>query len=70
MLIDNIKEKAANRKEGEALSGELEYSVPGDNSRALKIGMVWKFDGDGGESSQVWNMKWTNHLGCLVGSKS
>jgi protein arginine N-methyltransferase 3 len=57
MLIDNIKEKASARKEGEELSGELEYSVPDDNSRALKVGMTWRFDGDGKESSQAWNMK-------------
>jgi len=39
------------------LSGELEYSIPDDNSRALKVGMTWKFDGDEKGSSQTWNMK-------------
>ena len=57
MLIDNVKEKPLSRKEGEQLSGELEYSVPEDNSRALKVRMTWKFDEDEKESSQSWNMK-------------
>jgi len=57
MLIDNIKEKALVRREGEFLSGELEYSVPVDNSRALTVGMIWKFDGDEKVTSQAWNMK-------------
>ena len=57
MLIDNVKEKAIGRKEGEQLIGELEYSVPEDNSRALKVGMNWNFDGDERNSSQSWNMK-------------
>jgi protein arginine N-methyltransferase 3 len=57
MLIDNVKEKAASRKEEEQLIGELEYSVPEDNSRALKVAMTWKYDGEEKESSQTWNMK-------------
>jgi protein arginine N-methyltransferase 3 len=56
MLIDNVKEKAASRKAGEELTAELEYSVPEDNSRALIVGMKWKF-GDEKENAQSWNMK-------------
>jgi protein arginine N-methyltransferase 3 len=58
LLIDSSKEKtASSRRKGEQLYGELEYSVPADNSRALKVGMTWKFDANEKESSQVWNMK-------------
>lgn len=57
MLIDNIKETPASRKAGEELCGELEYSVPDDNSRALKVAMMWRFNGDAKERSQAWNMK-------------
>lgn len=57
MLIDNVKERPASRKTGEVLSGELEYSVPEDNSRALKVGLTWKFEGDEKSSSQTWNMR-------------
>ena len=56
MLVDNIKHKAISRKEGEQLIGELDFSVPEDNPRALKVSMVWKF-GDEKQSSQRWNMK-------------
>jgi len=56
MLIDNVKEKAESRKAGEELTAELEYSVPEDNSRALIVGMKWKF-GDEKENAQSWNMK-------------
>ena len=57
MLIENTKTKPESRKEGEQLSGELEYSVPEDNSRALTVGMTWKFDSEEKENSQKWNMK-------------
>ncbi|TVY50517.1 Ribosomal protein arginine N-methyltransferase rmt3 [Lachnellula cervina] len=57
MLIDNTKTKPESRKEGEQLSGELEYSVPEDNSRALTVGMTWKFGSEEKENSQKWNMK-------------
>jgi protein arginine N-methyltransferase 3 len=56
MLIDNTKETPVSRKEGEQLSGELEYAVPEDNSRALTVGMTWKFDSDK-EMSQTWKMR-------------
>lgn len=56
MLIDSTKEKAAGRKGGEQISGELEYSVPEDNSRALNVGMTWKF-GDEKSATQTWKMR-------------
>ncbi|PMD35502.1 putative ribosomal protein arginine N-methytransferase rmt3 [Hyaloscypha variabilis F] len=56
MLIDNTKGKPSSRKEGERLTGLLEYAVPEDNSRALTVGMTWQFDGDG-ELSQKWKMR-------------
>ena len=31
---------------GEKLSGELEYIVPEENSRALKVGFKWKFENE------------------------
>lgn len=58
LLIDNVtKSKPERRNEGEQLSGELEYKVPDDNSRALTVGMTWKFDTEEMEHSQSWNMK-------------
>lgn len=57
MLIDNVKGPAtATHKVGEELSGELEYAVPEDNSRALNVGMTWKF-GEEEPSSQTWKMR-------------
>ncbi len=57
MLIDNVKgEAAAERKAGEEISGELEYEVPKDNSRALNVGMTWKF-GEEKPISQTWKMR-------------
>jgi type I protein arginine methyltransferase len=56
MLIDNTKTPPVGRKEGDQLNGVLEYTVPEDNSRALTVGMTWKFNG-GTEMSQAWNMK-------------
>ena len=57
MLIDNTKEKVASRKAGEVVSGELEYAVPEDNSRALNVGFKWKFDSEEKEYSQSWKMR-------------
>ncbi|TAQ89290.1 hypothetical protein B7494_g2365 [Chlorociboria aeruginascens] len=54
-LIDNTKTPAVDRKEGDQISGELEYSVPDDNSRALNVGMAWKFGSE--EKSQSWKMR-------------
>lgn len=56
MLIDNTKEAGVARKSGEKLSGELEYIVPEENSRALKVGFKWKFDGEEKDKDQLWNM--------------
>ncbi|PVH75521.1 putative ribosomal protein arginine N-methytransferase rmt3 [Cadophora sp. DSE1049] len=56
MLIDNTKEKPASHKTGEEITGELEYAVPEDNSRALNVGMTWKF-GEDKESTQTWKMR-------------
>ncbi|RDL37215.1 putative Ribosomal protein arginine N-methytransferase rmt3 [Venustampulla echinocandica] len=57
LLIDNTANKPASRKAGEQVSGELEYSVPENNSRALNVGTTWKFDGEGKENSQLWKMR-------------
>ena len=57
LLIDNTKEGGVGRKEGEHIVAELEYFVPEDNSRALDVGMVWKFDEEASESSQTWKMR-------------
>lgn len=56
MLIDNTKEAGVARKIGEKLCGELEYIVPEENSRALKVGFKWKFEGGEKEETQLWNM--------------
>jgi protein arginine N-methyltransferase 3 len=56
MLIDNVKEKPKGRKEGEIIGGELEYAVPEENSRALTVGLKWKF-GNKVEASQSWRMR-------------
>jgi protein arginine N-methyltransferase 3 len=56
MLIDNVKGQPASHSIGEVLSGELEYAVPEDNSRALTVGMTWKF-GDEKANSQTWKMR-------------
>ncbi|KAL2069731.1 hypothetical protein VTL71DRAFT_14410 [Oculimacula yallundae] len=56
MLIENTKEKPASHKAGEEISGELEYAVPEDNSRALNVGMTWKF-GENKERTQTWKMR-------------
>jgi protein arginine N-methyltransferase 3 len=56
LLIDNTKQQPSSRKEGEELSGILEYSVPDDNSRALILSMRWRFNAEGSEGSQSWKM--------------
>ncbi|KUJ23020.1 putative ribosomal protein arginine N-methytransferase rmt3 [Mollisia scopiformis] len=56
MLIDNTKAIPTSRKEGEELSGELEYAVPEDNSRALNVGLTWIF-GEEKDVSQTWRMR-------------
>jgi len=56
LLIDNTRQNVVNRKIDEQLNGELEYSVPEDNSRALNVGMTWKFDGDE-QKFQTWKMR-------------
>ena len=56
LLIDNTKEKPAGRKEGEELAGELEYSIPENNSRALNIRMTWKFGLEEKDTTQSWKM--------------
>ncbi len=56
MLIDNTKEEPLGRREGVVLNGELEYSVPEDNSRALNVGMTWKFGDEKGQK-QTWKMR-------------
>jgi len=56
MLIDNTKEKPASHQAGEEISGQLEYVVPEDNSRALNVGMTWKFC-EAKESTQTWKMR-------------
>ena len=56
MLIDNVKGQSISRKAGEELSGELEYAVPEDNSRALNVGFTWNF-GNEKASTQTWKMR-------------
>jgi protein arginine N-methyltransferase 3 len=56
MLIDNIKGQPLGRKAGEELSGELEYAVPEDNSRALNVGMTWQFGAEN-TNTQTWKMR-------------
>lgn len=56
LLIDNTKQKPSSKKAGEELSGELEYSIPDDNSRALNLGVKWKFNAEEVEHSQSWKM--------------
>lgn len=56
LLIDNVKEKAAAHKAGEEIEGELEYSVPEDNSRALNVSMTWKVGAEA-EAKQSWKMR-------------
>lgn len=57
MLIDNTANKPATRKAGDQVGGELEYSVPDNNSRALNVGVTWKFDGEEKETAQLWKMR-------------
>jgi protein arginine N-methyltransferase 3 len=56
LLIDNTEARTVSRKEGDQLSGVLEYAVPEDNSRALNVCMTWKFDGEK-ETQQTWKMR-------------
>jgi type I protein arginine methyltransferase len=56
LLIDNTKEQPSGKKAGETLSGELEYSIPSDNSRALNLSMRWRFSAGESEGSQTWKM--------------
>jgi protein arginine N-methyltransferase 3 len=56
MLIDNTKPVGV-RKRGEKLGGELEYAVPGDNSRALEVKFSWNTSPEQELRSQSWNMK-------------
>ncbi|APA15560.1 hypothetical protein SS1G_13519 [Sclerotinia sclerotiorum 1980 UF-70] len=57
LLIDNIKEQSKEHKVGEEISGELEYLVADDYSRALTIGVDWKFNGEEAVNSQTWKMR-------------
>ncbi|CAD6449217.1 a1f9422c-a659-4409-a0d7-cd8b356513a1 [Sclerotinia trifoliorum] len=57
LLIDNIREQSKEHKSGEQISGELEYLVADDYSRALNIGVDWKFNGEEAVNSQTWKMR-------------
>ncbi|EKD14655.1 uncharacterized protein L3040_000178 [Drepanopeziza brunnea f. sp. 'multigermtubi'] len=57
MLIDNTKEKPVGHTAGEEISGELEYAVPEDNSRALNVGMTWRFGDEKKDGKQTWKMR-------------
>jgi len=57
LLIDNTRDNPSRRATGQEIEGELEYSVPEDNSRALDVGMTWKFDVEEKTSSQTWKMR-------------
>ncbi|KAK2628023.1 hypothetical protein QTJ16_002669 [Diplocarpon rosae] len=56
MLIENTTKEPASHKAGEAILGELQYTVPDENSRALNIGVTWKVSGEN-ERSQTWKMR-------------
>jgi protein arginine N-methyltransferase 3 len=56
LLIENTKNKPVGKKEGDELEGELEYSIPENNSRALNVRMTWKFASEEKETSQSWKM--------------
>lgn len=55
LLIDNT-ESSVPRKAGEKLIGEIEYSVPEDNSRALDVGISWTMP-DSSVQKQTWKMR-------------
>jgi protein arginine N-methyltransferase 3 len=57
MLIDHTKKNPLAHKEGEQLSGGLEYAVPEDNSRALNVGVTYKFESEQKEHVQSWKMR-------------
>jgi len=56
LLVDNLKQEPLGRREGQVLVGEVEYEVPEDNSRALNVGVKWKF-GEEKEMGQKWKMR-------------
>jgi protein arginine N-methyltransferase 3 len=57
MLIDNHEADAAvTVTKGEKFHGEIEYSVPEDNTRALNVTITWNKDG-GEPKTQCWKMK-------------
>jgi protein arginine N-methyltransferase 3 len=55
LLIDNTNTSPSPHKSGEKLSGEIEYSVPSENSRALDVGVTWSIEGV--SRSQSWQMR-------------
>lgn len=57
LLIDNTKQAPSSKKEGESVSGTIEYAVPEDNSRALNVSVQWKFGAEDKEGSQTWKMR-------------
>lgn len=57
LFIDTSKEQPKEHKAGEQISGELEYLVADDYSRALTIGVDWKFNGEEAAKSQTWKMR-------------
>ena len=57
LLIDNTKQRPTSRGEGGEISGEIEYAVPDDNSRALNLGVKWRFSKEENEHSQSWKMR-------------
>lgn len=58
LLIDSNKEESkGERKKGELISGELEYAVPKENSRALDVKITWSKGSGDAYGSQSWKMK-------------
>jgi len=57
ILLVNDSCSTRNLKKGDSLTGELEYSVAEDNSRALDIRMSWTTGINTDAKTQLWKMK-------------
>lgn len=57
LLTDHTKKQGVPRRSGDKISGELEYAVAEDNSRALNITVNWKVEGEEKEEKQIWKMR-------------
>lgn len=57
LLIDYAKDQPKEHKKEQQMSGELEYLVADDYSRALTLNVNWKFNGEEAATSQTWKMR-------------